>query len=475
MLRISLIAMALVAVVSVVRAQDPNYVFRPGVLSGLIGDTKTVPLFFDHFGGGTTGFSISLCNTPSEFEPVGAASGAVFGGFPPDFFDSTLTPGSCQIALVTSGAGGAIPVGVGLEVATIDYTLVGSNGGTICACSTETPVVTVGTLAITPTVECGSVRVGPIDATGATVIFAGESTGGAVNSVQALRLALEANGVQVFVVDELSSALFFNPQSLWVLNGTFPENHVLTDADGQFLVDRINDNVPVYLESNDAWGFDPLTPFAGYDGVADLGIVDGDDSCMGMVGSTYLTADFGGLAASYRQDNTDGSDYTDQLVASTTDLAGSSAGVVWSDDGSGGSSAGYGTGVFYRTNGGGDVLVQSWEFGGYEGNQNDLVSRYLVALGLGNNAFGRGDVNADGSLDISDAQSLLSFFFVPGSPGFVCNDAADLNDDGALDVSDSVYMLTWLFVGGSPPPPPGCGVDPTPDGLDCLSWTPCLI
>lgn len=88
--------------------------------------------------------------------------------------------------------------------------------------------------------------------------------------------------------------------------------------------------------------------------------------------------------------------------------------------------------------------------------------------------FVRGDMNADGSLDITDSIFLLNCLFLGGEcPG--CRDSADTNDDGSLDISDVLYKLGYIFLGTPPPPPPfeACGIDQTEDGLECTSFPPC--
>ena len=58
--------------------------------------------------------------------------------------------------------------------------------------------------------------------------------------------------------------------------------------------------------------------------------------------------------------------------------------------------------------------------------------------------FRRGDANADGEVDLSDAISVLGQLF--GSvPAPLCLDASDTNDDSIVDVSDAVFALVWLF------------------------------
>ena len=80
--------------------------------------------------------------------------------------------------------------------------------------------------------------------------------------------------------------------------------------------------------------------------------------------------------------------------------------------------------------------------------------------------FIRGDANNDGGIDVADAIFSLAFLFSFGAAP-PCPDAADPNDDGSIDISDAIYALTFLFNDGAPPrhPHPGCGLDPTADGL----------
>jgi len=83
--------------------------------------------------------------------------------------------------------------------------------------------------------------------------------------------------------------------------------------------------------------------------------------------------------------------------------------------------------------------------------------------------FIRGDINADGAVDLQD------IVLCQGGPPFACMDAADVNDDGVFNTLDCDYLYNYYFGTGPPPPPPfpDCGVDPTPDGLDCQSFPPC--
>ena len=89
-------------------------------------------------------------------------------------------------------------------------------------------------------------------------------------------------------------------------------------------------------------------------------------------------------------------------------------------------------------------------------------------------SFLRGDTNDDGVYDISDAIYILGYIF-SGAAEPTCMDALDENDDGQVQIADAIYHFTALFLSGPPPAAPwgSCGVDPTPDGLDCDSYQSC--
>lgn len=95
--------------------------------------------------------------------------------------------------------------------------------------------------------------------------------------------------------------------------------------------------------------------------------------------------------------------------------------------------------------------------------------------------FIRGDANADSvvyadrprvEINVSDPIFIVEYLFLGGKRP-PCEKAADANDDGGVDVSDAIYILSFLFLGGPEVKEPfsRCGVDPTPDDLDC-EWYP---
>jgi hypothetical protein len=93
--------------------------------------------------------------------------------------------------------------------------------------------------------------------------------------------------------------------------------------------------------------------------------------------------------------------------------------------------------------------------------------------------FRRGDLNADGAVNVSDVVTCMSYLFGGGAEP-PCLRAADSNASDALDISDGVTVLYWLFAGGPEPPAPGpssCGRDPThaagDGGLGCRRYGAC--
>ncbi len=77
-------------------------------------------------------------------------------------------------------------------------------------------------------------------------------------------------------------------------------------------------------------------------------------------------------------------------------------------------------------------------------------------VGISLPRFIRGDVNGNGQFQaLIDSLHLLNFFFIPGSPGIPCEDAADADGNGTLNgLVDSLLILSVGFIPGTPPLPP---------------------
>jgi hypothetical protein len=75
--------------------------------------------------------------------------------------------------------------------------------------------------------------------------------------------------------------------------------------------------------------------------------------------------------------------------------------------------------------------------------------------------FLRGDPDASGKVDLTDAVQTLGYLFLGNGPT-ACLDASDTDDSGKVDLTDAILLLTHLYLGGDPPsaPFPDCGLDP---------------
>ncbi|MBI5868712.1 MAG: IPT/TIG domain-containing protein [candidate division Zixibacteria bacterium] len=70
-------------------------------------------------------------------------------------------------------------------------------------------------------------------------------------------------------------------------------------------------------------------------------------------------------------------------------------------------------------------------------------------------AFTRGDVNLDGSIDVFDSAYLIEFIFSGGPSPLPVDEAGNVDGDPdhIIDVFDLVYLLEYTFSGGPAPPP----------------------
>ena len=88
--------------------------------------------------------------------------------------------------------------------------------------------------------------------------------------------------------------------------------------------------------------------------------------------------------------------------------------------------------------------------------------------------FVRGDANASGRVDLSDAIYILGFLFLGNPTEMACLDSADIDATGSVDLTDAIYLLHHLFLGGREPPAPYPACDqPAQSLLGCGSFAPC--
>lgn len=106
------------------------------------------------------------------------------------------------------------------------------------------------------------------------------------------------------------------------------------------------------------------------------------------------------------------------------------------------------------------------------GNGVSPPSNVVTVTAGAASAFRRGDANADGDLNLTDAIFTLNGLFL-GGPQPPCADAADADDSGTLNLTDAVFSLNYLFQSGPVPPEPGPTTprpDPTEDALSCAQY-----
>ncbi len=464
------------------------------------------PAIFSGFPCGTSNdytFTISIGSTPDCFFPTGGVTADCAAGT----IDLDLLASSCynDIFYELTDPSGTVTSG------TINGPIAAGD-----AILESVPVTAPGVYDIAITANCcngdtdqGFAAVGYFPYNGETdIIVTGDLAAGCIDSTTALKDSLEAAGRTVLVIDLLSidfstwecGTTLDSSNNIWVQLGSFPNNLALFAAEGQAMVDYMTlQGVDIFIEGGDVWGFDALTPFADFDGVAgrstDIGIIpDGDDSFTQMNGVPATNLDTSGFGTvDYNQDSNNpllgDFDWTDQLlpsgdpVALEDEPAGSLSELIWTNsDDSGTGEAPYGAGIAYAPvePDFGSVIAQSFEFGGFAASQDDLAVAYLGFFAGGGTTgplFRRGDSNNDGGFDISDAVFTLAALFTAGSPSPACADAGDANDDGGYDISDAVYTLASLFTAGAPAPvapgPGTCGEDPTMDGLGCNNEDNC--
>jgi PKD repeat protein len=104
----------------------------------------------------------------------------------------------------------------------------------------------------------------------------------------------------------------------------------------------------------------------------------------------------------------------------------------------------------------------------------ELMVRAILLGAGGSVRWRRGDANADGNQELSDAVFIFNFLFVGGRPPS-CESAADVNRDFRIDLSDGVSLLNFLFIGGAMPRDPfvSCGTALDPRELNCAAYDRC--
>jgi hypothetical protein len=112
----------------------------------------------------------------------------------------------------------------------------------------------------------------------------------------------------------------------------------------------------------------------------------------------------------------------------------------------------------------------------FQDSEGKPITRGIkVRLVPPDSVFRRGDADANGAVDLTDAIRILNVLFL-GIGAISCEDAADADDNGAVNITDAVRVLNVLFLGLGSIPLPGsvdCGIDPVEDGLSACSYASC--
>ena len=221
-----------------------------------------------------------------------------------------------------------------------------------------------------------------------------------------------------------------NYMTAFIFLGIYPNNFALQENQATGFVNMLNDGKNVYLEGADTWAFDmstSLQPMFGLEGVSD-GTAD--------LGSVSGSVD--SFAEGYSFAYNGGNNYIDQLAPSggfallENDVAGYITAV------------GYDSGI-YRT------IGASHELGGLQGDDFDsYIDGILNFFDQGGNIPDpecvMGDVNNDGSIDVTDIIRAVNIIVNSGFPATdeeIC--AADVNGDGSINVLDVLVIVNIIL------------------------------
>ncbi len=74
-------------------------------------------------------------------------------------------------------------------------------------------------------------------------------------------------------------------------------------------------------------------------------------------------------------------------------------------------------------------------------------------------SFMRGDINADGRINLTDPLLALRVLLTGLARPFDCDAASDSDNNGEVNITDAVVVIDWLFRQGPPPADPvlSCG------------------
>ncbi len=381
------------------------------------GATKTMHVRLDNIGVPLDGWSFGVCQDTTDLVALSAALGAPVAALNPAFENVDVSAEGVTVGVVLSFAPPfqTLPIGLGIDLLTIDYQVSGSIGSvtTISPCSTlgSPPVALVVVaefLEIVPDIVSGTVTVGnPVSTT--SVLQIGSATAGTGEEVT---LPITLDLIDTDGSPGLSFGVAFDSSRFTPLSLDLGVDlaAVRSGQGPSFFGPNVHAGGGVTLGVLTDFNQPPSMLPAGLDlHIADLTL---EVSETAPLGSNSL-------------------DFSGQL--------GTPPAII-------------------------EVLVSS-------ANLVQSVTPVLVSGSVAiEPGFLRGDLNGDGALTIMDAHQMLMILFLSADP-VPCHDLLDINDDGTAGILDVIQLLEFLFIlGPAPVGYPNCSSDKTPeDPLGCDS------
>ena len=222
-----------------------------------------------------------------------------------------------------------------------------------------------------------------------------------------------------------------NYNTAFILLGVYPNNYVIQDNQSDAFINLLNNGGNIYMEGADTWAFDSQTSLHDYFGLT--GEADGSSDLSSISGFNQTFTE--GFLFSYNGDNS----YIDRIVPT------GGFSILKNNDPE------YTTAVAYEnTDLGYRTIGASHNLGGLEGDSFDeyvfsIIEYFNNGSSVNPECVG-GDINNDGSIDVTDIVRLVSIIINSGNPALeeeLC--ASDINEDGMVNVQDIVIITNMIL------------------------------
>ena len=218
--------------------------------------------------------------------------------------------------------------------------------------------------------------------------------------------------------------------AVFICLGIYSDNSELPETSVNPLTDYLDNGGRIYMEGGETWYYDTQTALHSYFGIN--GAADGSGDTDGILGcdTTFME----GITFAYQGDNS----YMDHL-----EPAGNAYPIFENQ------SPQYMNGIA-RIIGNYKSVGVSFEFGGIPSTEQDSVMlRYLEFFNMDTTSGGvqcvPGDVNSDGSINVTDIVRIVQFVLDMEVPDAYESCAADWNHDGLINVQDIVGIVYYIL------------------------------